>query len=315
MQLKIRSVVKGAATFVPALQRFANSAAGSPVGARYFYSVWLRHLASVHEACGPFRFDSVAELGPGDALGLGLCALLSGARRYVGLDLVPFTSRPKNRVLLDTLVDLFRTRSPIPDDAEFPGVYPKLRNYAFPRHILTDNKLDLALAPERLAVMQTILLGEPGSAQGLELEYIAPWNNRTNIKAGTIDWLVSQAVLEHVDDIEGAYAAMRAWLKTDGIMSHRIDYSCHGITRDWFGHWTVSPTLWRVVRGNRAYLVNRLPHSAHIAALRRQGFDVVAEAITRTERPAPERLIRISHQQSDLSVMGAFVVARPRGNA
>jgi len=31
----------------------------------------------------------VAEIGPGDALGIGIAALLSGARRHFTLDIVP----------------------------------------------------------------------------------------------------------------------------------------------------------------------------------------------------------------------------------
>lgn len=311
MQLRLRSVVKGAATFVPGLRQLANSAAGSAVGPRYFYSVWMRHLVRVNQACGPFRFDVVAELGPGDALGLGLCALLSGARRYLGLDRVAFTTKKENLSLLQSLVELFQARSPIPDDDEFPGVFPRLSSYSFPSHILSDQGLASSLASNRLRALRDLLAGTSNSSPDLELIYVAPWNADANIASGSVDWIFSQAVLEHVDDISGTFAALRAWLRTDGIMSHRIDYTCHGITRDWYGHWTISQPMWKLVRGKRAYLINRLPHSAHLAAMKAQGFDILVVDPTESVQAAPSNEVRISCEVRDLSIKGAFVIARP----
>lgn len=43
-QLRWQSAAKGMKALVPWLSGFANSAAGSPFGARYYYAVWLRHL-------------------------------------------------------------------------------------------------------------------------------------------------------------------------------------------------------------------------------------------------------------------------------
>ncbi|MDP1537828.1 MAG: methyltransferase domain-containing protein [Burkholderiales bacterium] len=310
MQLRWQSIAKGLGTLVPAVGGLANSAAGSPVGARYFYSVWLRHLASIAKVQPRFSYEVVAELGPGDALGLGICALLSGARRYIGLDRLAFGPRADNLHLLDELHALFQARAPIPADDEFPGVYPKLPDYTFPRHVLADDMLKAGLAPARLARLREALTGDMRFAEDSLLTYVAPWDASDRVRPASVDLLVSQAVLEHVDDIDAAYGAMRRWLKPDGVMSHRIDYTCHGITRDWYGHWTVSPALWRIVRGKRAYLINRLPHSAHVAAMRQNGFEIVDCTLTMSTAPAPAVQMCIPHETSDLSIKGAFVVAR-----
>jgi hypothetical protein len=44
------------------------------------------------------------ELGPGDSIGAGLAALLSGADRYVGLDVMPFLARADLEKIFDELV-------------------------------------------------------------------------------------------------------------------------------------------------------------------------------------------------------------------
>ena len=310
-QLRWQSVAKGMATFVPVASRFANSAAGSPVGARYFYSVWLRHLSSIVKVRSRFSYDVVAELGPGDALGIGLCALLSGARRYIGMDRIAFGLRADNLTLLDELIELFHRREPIPDDAELPGVHPKLDDYAFPSAVVTDEALAASMSPKRVARLREALQGSLAFSDDALLSLVAPWDASAQVRPASVDLLVSQAVLEHVDDVDAAYGAMRRWLKPQGLMSHRIDYTCHGITHDWYGHWTVSPAMWRVVRGRRAYLVNRLPHSTHVAALRRNGFEILECVPTPSDTPAPAAEVRIPHDAADLSIKGAFVVARP----
>lgn len=315
-QLRMRSIIKGLATTMPVLHRAANSAAGSPVGARYYYSVWLRHLVKVHAACNGLNLNVVGELGPGDGLGIGLCALLSGAQRYIGLDRLPFAMAADNLVILDELRQLFEARTPIPDDAEFPGVFPKLDNYAFPSHVLDDTRLNEALDAGRIARIQAALQAVSEGRDGSPLlSYAAPWDESSNIQERQVDLLLSQAVLEHVDGIDQAYAAMRRWLKPDGVMSHRIDYTCHGITRDWYGHWTVSEPMWRIARGRRAYFINRLPHSAHVEALVQAGFEIVETDASRTLQPAPAALVCIAHLTDDLAIRGAYLIARPQGLA
>ena len=312
-QLRWQSIAKGLGTLVPVVDRLANSAAGSAVGPRYFYSVWLRHLTSVATVRPGLSFDVVAELGPGDALGLGICALLSGARRYIGLDRLAFGLRADSLQLLDELRALFQEREPIPGEDEFPGVYPKMADYAFPSHMLADDTLVASLTPERLSRSREVLTGDMRFTEDALLSYAAPWDASDRVRTGSVDLLVSQAVMEHVDDIESAYGAICRWLKPQGVMSHRIDYICHGITHDWYGHWTVSPALRRIVRGKRAYLINRLPHSAHVQALQRNVFEILACDPTTTAAPAPAPAadMRIPHQPSDLSIKGAFVVAAP----
>jgi hypothetical protein len=95
-------------------------------------------------------------------------------------------------------------------------------------------------------------------------------------------------------------------------MSAMINYSCHGITHDWCGHWTVSQGLWNQTRGNRPYFINRLPHSAHLQAMSACGLEVLrAETVSAAplQRTALAREFR-SLLDQDLGTSSAFVIAR-----
>lgn len=267
----------------------------------------MRHLVRLNKETSFTVPDTVAELGPGDSLGLGLCALLSGAERYVGLDVVRFADLSGNLHVLDELVTLFETRAPIPGDQEFPRVRPKLDDYAFPADVLDDATLARTLKPERIQALREKLRGGDGDM----IEYVAPWFAGEQIEAAGVDWIFSQAVLEHVDDLDGTYRAFSAWLKPEGFMSHQIDFKCHNMANSWNGHWACSDWLWRIVRGRRPYLLNREPITIHQDLLARHGFEVVA--IDRALRDdghgaagLPARFQSLSNE--DLATAGAFII-------
>ncbi len=315
MKLRIKAILAGLATYVPGYDYL--KATGGTDSARYCYSVWLRHLRLLHEAGALHGVPhTVAELGPGDSIGIGLAALLSGAERYYALDVVPYPDLNSNLAIFDELQRLFRERAPVPAGDEFPGMQPELADYAFPHEILGEAGLTAALAPERAADIRASLgrVNAPGS----RIAYFAPWNDPSVIQGGSIDLIYSQAVLEHVTDMSGVYEAMRRWLKPGGVMSHQIDYRCHGKADTWNGHWTYSDPVWKIVVGRRPYLLNRAPHSEHLRLLRAAGFAVVKERpVQAASELEPRQLAARFRELSerDLTTCGAYVVASARGSA
>src|SRR5205814_6514493 len=139
--LKIGQLLYGIATFIPGVGAVFGRGAGGTSSPRYCYSVWLRHLVSsaAHGLKVPPRV--VAELGPGNSLGIGLSALLSGAERYHAFDVVPHAQVKRNLAVLDELIALFEKRADIPGPDEFPQVHPLLSSYAFPRRLLDEQTL------------------------------------------------------------------------------------------------------------------------------------------------------------------------------
>jgi hypothetical protein len=274
-QTALKSIVKGCLTFVPGWQWIMKKEGGGSNSARYCYAVWLRHL-SVAVKCGaPLHPGTVAELGPGDSIGTGLAAILSGCKAYLAFDIVPFTALEKNLDMLDELVALFGNRTPIPDQTEFPDLYPRLDQYAFPIELFQGDQIEKTLGEGRIRAVRDILLkGKPRTNGGMDIRYVAPWNSTSVIEVGAIDMIFSQAVMEHVDDLQSAYAAMHQWLKPGGVMSHEIDFKCHGTARYWDGHRTYPDPVWRIIRGRRPYHLNRQTCGHHLELMRQAGFEI-----------------------------------------
>ena len=309
----IAAVAKGQLHRVPgyaAAVGLLRHARRRKASARYCYSVWLRHLLAAHQNGLAPKFDVVMEVGPGDSIGAGLAALLSGAGRYVVVDWVRYTNVAENADVLDELADLFARRAPIPDDDEFPDVYPKLPSYGFPDGLLATPS-DAKVRRVRQALAQSDSADSADSGESC-ICYFAPYDQKQVVVPGGADLLFSQAVMEHVDDVEALYRATHGWLKPGGVASHVIDYRSHGTSSRWNGHWTYSDAAWRFVRGGRPFLLNRLPHTAHRERLAASGFDVVADARTKaaTEVARDELAPRFrAMSEDDLTTIGALLQA------
>ena len=309
MQIRPIVVLKGSATFVPGVMRFACGGSGGTDSAGYCYAVWLRHLLQMTDAGLETDFQTVAELGPGDSLGIGLAAMLTGADRYVALDALPHARTLSNLETLDRLAEFFANEQDIPDTEEFPEIWPPIPSPRFPSAIL-NGRLETSQTPSRIAAIRSAIVD--GSCGDVAIRYFAPWNNATVVQDDSVDLVFSQAVLEHVEDLDATYAALFRWLKPGGVMSHQIDFRSHSLTRDWYGHWTVPSWLWRLVKGRRPYLINRLPASAHIEVMRRQGFEIVQQLPQQSAPPSRNELASEFRGLSDddLRTSALYVIAR-----
>lgn len=309
MKLKSKAVLSGLATYIPGYDYMRPT--GGTGSARYCYSIWLRHLILGHANGLHASMPSVvAELGPGDSIGIGLAALLSGVQKYYALDLVRYTDLKNNLAIFDELVCLFKNRESVPGDQEFPLANPKLNCYEFPFQLLNEEALSAALDPKRVEAIRASI--EHSDAEKSMITYKAPWADPKIIQDNSIDMIYSQAVLEHIDDLSGVYKAMHHWLKPTGVMSHQIDFKCHGKADTWNGHWTYSDIAWKVVVGQRPYLLNREPHSTHVRLLQENGFNIVCDAVVRSASVLRRgQLARRFRELSDedLATSGAFILA------
>lgn len=313
MNLRIRPIIAGLRSYLPLGGKALSSCGtGGTDDAAYCYSVWLRYLALAGEKGLDTDPGTVAELGPGDSLGIGLAALIAGADTYCALDLVRHADTNRNLAVFDQLAYLFQNRMPIPDGTAFPKVRPVLADYGFPKNILHEQRLSRALDPARLARIRSALLAEDAAV----IRYVVPWTDTLVLTRASVDMIFSQAVLEHIDDLDGTYAAMAAWLKPGGLMAHTIDFTSHGSAGNWYGHWQYSDFTWGLIRGRRAYLINREPLSTHLRLLGRHGFTIsgLAKYAQASACRRGELARRFQHlTDDDLTTCGAFIQALKPG--
>jgi hypothetical protein len=245
-------------------------------------------------------------------LGIGLSALLSGAEHYYGLDVVKHTNNERNVKIFEELIELFAKKAEIPGGQEFPNIFPLLDDYSFPENILTPEVLAQSLRPQRLEEIRRELKA-PAPAGGGFINYFVPWDDSKVIQPGSVDFIFSQFVLEHVNDLDLTYSSLQKWLKPSGLMSHMIDFRSHGTAPKWNGHWAYSNFVWKMVKGGRPFLLNREPASAHQALLKKYNFKTIrqtdyerTDGISRSE--LDEKFKNLTSQ--DLTVWGSFIQAR-----
>jgi hypothetical protein len=303
-------ILKGAATWIPGLYKAERGTTGGTVSGRYCYSVWLRHLVML-ESCGlPTQYRSIAELGPGDSLGMGIASLLTGTQHVHALDVVRYARTAANQRVLTELAGLLALREPIPDACELPDVHPQLPSYSFPR-FLDEARIAAALATERIARIEAVLAGEP--SDGLDIRYYVPWQQCWSGSGPGVDLVMSQAVLEHVEDIEGVHRSLAAGLKLGGAASHVIDFRCHKMAGTWDGHLQYGDPLWKIVKGRRPYLLNRRSPSEHLRAMESAGFEILRAARVEAAPTIPRSSLAgrfSSWDEADRSTATMVVIAR-----
>ena len=319
MNMQPSTIVRGALTFVPGIDKLVPKigiGTGGTNDASYCYGVWLKHLVLLHEQGLRAVPDTVAELGPGDSLGIGLAAMLSGVNHYCALDVVRHANVESNLAIFDQLLRLFIARAARPKKG-WPDFDEYLDDRLFPSHILDEATLSRSFAPARLSRIRAALANGGGEDDGISIRYMVPWTDEDVVERDSVDLLFSHSVLEHVVDLESTYHAMRAWLKPGGWMSHQVDFKCHGLSKEWNGFREYPEAVWKLIVGKRPFLLNREPWSVHEGLLEAHGFDVVRvmkqyirdRGLHRTQLSSRWRDL----SDDDLTCSGAFVQARKPG--
>jgi hypothetical protein len=308
--MKIKSLAYGMATFVPGVPKYRSKGTGGTDSARYCYSVWMRHLIMANKKGLNTWPKIIAELGPGDSLGIGLAGLISGSEKYYAFDIVEDAKPERNLKIFDDLLELFNGRSDVPGEDEFPRVKPYLGDYSFPEEIFDKHRLQHLFDNSRVEKIRNSIIDH--QCDESVIQYKVPWCDANVILDETVDMIYSQAVLEHVEDLLSTYKSMYSWLKPNGYMSHVIDFKCHGTAKEWNGHWVYSDFLWKLMKGKRPYLLNREPYSKHVEFLNQYGLRLVGETKTKSKSNISKKNLSERFQsipEDDLSTSDAFIQA------
>jgi hypothetical protein len=280
--LPIRHMAIGLASCIPGIYRVVRrKGTGNMDSAAYCYGVWLKHLTFLSELTGPRVPRCVAEVGPGDSLGVGIAALLSGADRYFAFDVHRYATDELTLALFDQLVALFQGRAPRPERGwpDFDGL---LSPDLFPHAVLDDRRLAETLRPERLEAIRAALRRPGVPADGILVEYRVPWDSRNPADADSVDLVLSHSCLEHVVDVPSVINALAHWLAPGAWMSHQVDFSSHALASTWNGHWAYGDAVWRVIMGKRPFLINRATAGFVLDSIRACGFEL--NRVLRLER-------------------------------
>jgi SAM-dependent methyltransferase len=307
-----KEIAKGVLSRIPGLfSVYKRKGTGGSDRAEYCYGVWLKHYCHLAAAGEPAVPARVAELGPGDSLGVGIAALLCGATEYYALDVYRHSSGARNLNILDGLVRLFKERHPLPTDG-WPSLDPFVDGQRFPSAYLTPAVMAAALDPDRVRAIRAAVQNLGTICDGICVDYRVPWDRQASIIQDSIDLVLSHSVLEHVDDPAATYAAVRQWLRPRGMFSSQVDLGSHGLASTWNGHFAYGDVTWWLMSGRR-FLINRVPASRHVTMLREAGFSVERALLHRRKDGIPAAQMAQRFQgfnDDDLTCDSLFFQAR-----
>ena len=109
---------RGLASYVLPCSIFYRPGSGGTFSSEYCYCVWLRHLHYLIENklfSSLEEIKNIAEIGPGDSLGIGLSAIYTGASNYCAFDVLEHANTEKNQFINSDLKEYFIAQKSIPN--------------------------------------------------------------------------------------------------------------------------------------------------------------------------------------------------------
>ncbi len=283
-EIRLRPLVGGLLSFAPGVYGLWDRLRpmGDPRPPEYGRNVWRARLDDARKAGQDISPQTVMELGPGRSLSAPIAALLDGARLAIGMDAVAYASGPENLRVFDALVK------------------------------------EAGVDERRAAELRRAVATAGDRDRETVLQYRAPWSDESTVPPGTVEFIFSISVLEHVTDPDAVYRSCFRWLRPGGVMAHKIDHSSHGITRHWNGHYWIPDRLWRLILGRRPYAINRWTPDDHRAAAKAAGFEVVSVECGMANddgsalyRQDPQGRFRNVCRQSLFAKTSIFVMRKP----
>lgn len=229
--------------------------------------LWLRHLLLLNDNIQLQNIKTVTEVGCGRSLGMGLAALVSGVDKYYACDVEPYANTNANLVALEAVINTYKQKQAIPAERGLDHEFYK--SVRFPHHILGKH-----FTPNENVCSN--IKSELINGNNNIINYVAPWNDDASIfPQKSSDLIISNAVMEHVDDLNSVYHTMNVWLKPGGYISHCVDFRSHNLYPGWNGHWKASPQQRKDKAKGRPFLLNYEPFSTHINTIKNNGFEII----------------------------------------
>jgi hypothetical protein len=314
--INYRVIIRGLLGYISIFLKFLNKGKGAKgTGGTdnpdYCFSVWMRHLIKLHQAGMESIPETIAELGPGDSLGTGMTALLLGVKKYYAFDIIHHSYTDLNLEVLYRLVQLLRQKPAIPDTDMFPLIKPEIDDTNYPYYLEDRGLIKINFDDEYVgSIKESIMNMGLKDGGNYRIEYKAPWTDSDVILNGTVDLIYSQAVMEHIMDLEFAYKKMFEWLKVGGYISHQIDYSAHETHKICNGHWGYPAPIWKIIMNGRSYPINRKTHTEQLYFIEKAGFEILNVAPVYEKGLTINELNKNKMNPDDLNIRSAHIIAR-----
>jgi len=263
----LRSLVKGMLTYLPgvksALDNKKLKSRHSSSHAEFCYTLWLSILRLFDENGIQTNFDEIGEIGTGGSLGVGICALLTGSRKFYALETAQTFDKNLNLEILDELIILFKNHTKIPD--KYKQLNVKVKNRDFPKELISP----IYLSDDTIAEIVSDI--ETGFQTSKRITIIKDWENQPSLN---LDFIFSRAVMEHVSNPEKEYNGIAKHLSKGSYMFHDIELHSHGLTKRIDGHYKIPGYIWSIIYGRRPYFLNRLNLDDHLCFINGIGFKI-----------------------------------------
>lgn len=264
----IKAFFKGLLTYIPGvsslLEKKKQTSKHSGSHAEFCYALWLSILVFLEENEIQPELNEIGEIGCGGSLGVGICALLTGSKKYYPLEIDVLFDKEENLKMLDELVVLLKNKTWIPE--KYKQLNIKLGNYDYPGNSIKPLFLQESVIAE---IKEDINNGFTNSKR---IKIIKDWEKAPSLK---LDFIFSRAVMEHVAAPDDIYKAIHYHLKPGSYMFHDIEYHSHGLTKRIDGHFSIPGYVWKIIYGKRQYFLNRWKSKDHLASINSKGFQII----------------------------------------
>lgn len=270
---KLRSLI----SYIFLLKNILRKSGTSPSSGSYYFNIYSSHKEKLIQAGFDFPGETIGEFGPGDTLGVGICALLDGFNKYIALDTIRHVNLNKNMQAYLEIVNFYNVNN------------------------------------DQIVSIENELKNLPDGSK--KIKYYVPWNLDNIIVENSTDLIISNAVLEHVLDLDNIYKIMYKWLKPGGYISHVIDYGAHEYSDNWYEHLYVSDSYWRFLMHGRMYPINRVSHSYHLNKISEAGFTIL---ISERNKDTKADALKINKSickffnEDDLCTKSGLIIAQKR---
>lgn len=260
--LLYKSIFKGLVSFIPGYKIFSSKkkTKHSSSNSEFCYNFWLGLLIYLDENKINCDFSDIIEIGSGNSIGIGYCALLTKTKKYTSYDIKKFDDKIFNIDLFEEILLLFSQKKDIFIDEKLINI--RIKSNKFPEHLIDYN----FLTEKNVSFLRKqILSKEIGKSISLK-------NNIDQDQSIKYTFAFSRAVMEHVKNPDLLYYKVNEILYSQSVFINDIEFHSHGITKEIDGHLRINKFLWWLIYGKRDYFLNRVIYNEHKCLLEKNNF-------------------------------------------